>query len=78
MNRIILSYGELKKMYSEAKEQTTALSEAYPHENLTVGQNLDDKISRLHKELARLERAKLTLGPLLDMSIDDLRSAMSY
>lgn len=48
------------------------------YENLTVGQNLDAKIANLRKELARLEHSKLTLGPLLDMNINDLRNAMSY
>lgn len=66
---------ELRKMYPE----NAALCEAADrHVNLTVGQNLDAKIANLRKELARLEHSKLTLGPLLDMNINDLRNAMSY
>lgn len=59
--------------------KNTAMCEAADHHiNLTVGQNLDAKIANLRKELARLENSKLTLGPLLDMPINDLRNAMSY
>lgn len=79
MNHITLSYGELKKMYPETTEQYgNQLTEKDRYESLTVGQNLDSKIASLRRELDRLERSKLTLGPLLDMNINDLRNAMSY
>lgn len=55
-----------------------ACVEADRYENLTVGQNLDGKIANLRKELLRLENSKPTLGPLLDMPINDLRNAMQY
>lgn len=46
--------------------------------NKTVGENLDMKISRLQAEIERLKSAKESLGPLLNMKIGDIRSAMDY
>ena len=46
--------------------------------NPTVRENIDSKIAMLKKEIERLEASKVTLGPLLDMRIRDIRDAMSY
>jgi len=46
--------------------------------NPTVGENIDSKIAILRKEIERLEASKVTLGPLLDMRIRDIRDAMSF
>lgn len=46
--------------------------------NPTVGENIDSKIAMLRKEIERLEASKVTLGPLLDMRIRDIRDAMSF
>lgn len=76
---IPFAHTELKKMYGNQTTEKflgTAVCDRY--ENLTVGQNLDAKIANMRKELAALEHSKLTLGPLLDMRINDLRQAMNY
>lgn len=44
----------------------------------TVGENLDRRIAQLEVELARLRAAKISLAPLADMRIQDLRDAMQY
>ena len=44
----------------------------------TVEENLNLRINSLKAEIARLEKSKETLGPLLPMRISDIRSAMSY
>lgn len=46
--------------------------------NLTVGENIDTKIAILKAEIERLEASKVTLGPLMDMRIRDIREAMSF
>lgn len=46
--------------------------------NPTVGENINFKIAMLKKEIERLEASKVTLGPLMDMRIRDIREAMSY
>jgi len=46
--------------------------------NPTVGENIDFKIAMLKKEIKRLEESKVTLGPLMDMRIRDIREVMSY
>jgi len=44
----------------------------------TIEENLDQRISYLKAELAKLEDAKKNLGPLLPMKISAIRSAMNY
>ena len=44
----------------------------------TVEENLDNRISYLKAELAKLEDAKKNLGPLLPMKISAIRCAMNY
>ena len=46
--------------------------------NPTVGENIDFRIAALEKEIERLKASKLTLTPLLDMRIRDIRDAMNY
>ena len=46
--------------------------------NPTVGENLERRIAQLEVELARLKEARVTLGPLASMRIQDLRDAMQY
>ena len=46
--------------------------------NLTVGENIDSKISMLKKEIERLEASKSELAPLMNMRIRDIRDAMNY
>ena len=44
----------------------------------TVEENIDIKIAALRKEIERLEASKVSLAPLLNMRIRDVREAMSY
>lgn len=46
--------------------------------NPTVGENLERRIASLESELERLKAARVTLGPLAQMRIQDLRDAMQY
>lgn len=46
--------------------------------DLTVGENIDQKIAMHKAEIERLEKSKETLGPLLKMKISDIRQAMNY
>mgnify|MGYP001561978340 CR=1 FL=1 len=46
--------------------------------NLTVVENIDQKIAQLQAEIVRLEASKTTLAPLLGMRIRDIREAMNY
>lgn len=46
--------------------------------NPTVIENIDTKIQALKNEIARLEESKVTLAPLLEMRIRDIREAMSF
>lgn len=62
-----------------ASKQMACLGSAVAQEyNPTVGENLDNRIASLRAELTRLEAAKESLGPLLNMRIRDVRDAMSY
>lgn len=58
--------------------QSKALGCDVVDRNPTVGENIDTKIAMLRKEIERLEESKVTLGPLMDMRIRDIRDAMSY
>lgn len=47
----------------------------------TIGQNIDDRIAALRQEIERLQGVKAQLqsgASLLDVRIEDLRSAMNY
>mgnify|MGYP001572944588 FL=1 len=46
--------------------------------NLTVVENIDQKIAQLQAEIVRLKASKTTLAPLLGMRIRDIREAMNY
>lgn len=46
-------------------------------EDVTVRQNIEAKIARHQAAIAELEKTKTELGPLMDMRIDRLRSAMN-
>lgn len=61
-----------------AKPSTLAGGVECVDRNPTVGENIDTKIAMLRKEIERLEESKVTLGPLMDMRIRDIRDAMSY
>lgn len=67
-------------MYPENQvmSQAKALGCEPVDRNPTVRENIDSKIAMLKKEIERLEASKVTLGPLLDMRIRDIRDAMSY
>lgn len=67
-------------MYAEnaVMSQEKALGCGVVDRNPTVRENIDSKIAMLTKEIERLEESKVTLGPLLDMRIRDIRDAMSY
>ena len=67
-------------MYAEnaVMSQGKALGCEVVDRNPTVRENIDSKIAMLKKEIERLEASKVTLGPLLDMRIRDIRDAMSY
>jgi uncharacterized small protein (DUF1192 family) len=45
---------------------------------LTVAQNIDNRIAGLREQIARLEqvKAKLSRGTILDVSLEDLQMAM--
>lgn len=60
-----------------AQEKQLGLAQCVDR-NPTVGENIDSKIAILRKEIERLEASKVTLGPLLDMRIRDIRDAMSF
>ena len=47
-------------------------------QNLTVGENIDNKIRQMEAEIDRLEASKKELAPLLGMKIRDIREAMNY
>ena len=47
-------------------------------QNITVGENIDNKIAQMQAEIARLEASKIELAPLLGMKIRDIREAMNY
>lgn len=46
--------------------------------NPTVRENIEAKVAMLQQQIDKLNASKETLGPLLDMRINDLRDAMSY
>jgi hypothetical protein len=46
--------------------------------NPTVRENLDQRIAKLKAELAEAEASMVTLTPLLDIKIRDIRRAMNY
>lgn len=46
--------------------------------NPTVLENIDTRINAMKAEIARLEESKMSLAPLLNMRISDIRSAMNY
>lgn len=71
MNEKICSSGALvgQAQMSISKEQMY---------NPTVGENLERRIASLESELERLKAARVTLGPLAQMRIQDLRDAMQY
>ena len=46
--------------------------------NPTLRENIDFKIAKLLKEVARLESSKIDMAPLMDIHIQDIRSAMLY
>lgn len=46
-------------------------------EDITLRENIDEKIENHKKAIAELETMKEALGPLLDMRIDFLSKAMS-
>lgn len=60
-----------------AQEKQLGLAQCVDR-NPTVRENIDSKIAMLHAEIERLEASKVTLGPLLDMRIRDIRDAMSF
>ena len=47
-------------------------------QNLTVEENIDNKIRLMQAEIDRLEASKKELAPLLGMKIRDIREAMNY
>ena len=46
--------------------------------NMTVGENIDNKIEALKREIQRLEDSKVNVQPLLHMKISSIREAMTY
>lgn len=62
------------KLATECESESMEVQRA----NLTVGENIDNKIAMLKKEIERLEASKATLGPLMGMRIRDIRDAMMY
>lgn len=52
--------------------------QAYIDHNPTVRENLEQRIAKLEQELANSKASLITLGPLLDMRICDIRDAMNY
>ena len=51
---------------------------AVQHANITVEENIDNKIRMMQAEIDRLEASKKELAPLLGMKIRDIREAMNY
>lgn len=45
-------------------------------DDVTLRQNIDQKIKRFQDEIAELEKSKEMLAPLLDMRLDLMRKAM--
>jgi len=46
--------------------------------NPTVEENINSRIEHLQAEIDRLKMSKENLGPLLNMRIRDIRSAMDF
>jgi|DEB19_MinimDraft_2_1074335.scaffolds.fasta_scaffold174656_2 hypothetical protein len=73
----ILNTQLVEKQYYAAGQTSLGPRNAIDHDP-TVEENLDLRINSLKAEIARLEKSKETLGPLLPMRISDIRSAMNY
>ena len=62
----------------EAAQKQMAYDQIQVQQNLTVEENIDNKIRLMQAEIDRLEASKKELAPLLGMKIRDIREAMNY
>ena len=62
----------------EAAQKQMAYDQIQVQQNLTVEENIDNKIRMMQAEIDRLEASKKELAPLLGMKIRDIREAMNY
>ena len=62
----------------EAEQKLEAYNTIQVQQNLTVEENIDNKIRLMQAEIDRLEASKKELAPLLGMKIRDIREAMNY
>jgi uncharacterized small protein (DUF1192 family) len=62
----------------EAEQKLAAYNTIQVQQNLTVEENIDNKIRMMQAEIDRLEASKKELAPLLGMKIRDIREAMNY
>ena len=60
------------------QEQQMKASACMEYETRTVESNIDMKIAACKAEIARLERSKIDLAPLLKMRIRDIQQAMQF
>ena len=74
-----ISFQDLFSIHGEKQEpEVIRYADEIVRGVLLHKENIDKKIAHLKKEIDRLEKSKVSLGPLLGMNISDIRDAMNY